>query len=279
MSNYIHIMNKAYICPCHHSPAVWQNIVQIMAWVISQCHFSNIIAYICQLHRYAFVWSLSLPDVTPKLGMSRWIFMDTFYVFTRPLKQDGEAVRVFFKTAWRYELYFQHHVPYIQFYVNKWHSSQGPMSRYILPSINTFVPYIHITIYPSNSFRLYSLSQNDLTADMFTRPAISAVFKLKLHTSLWRHHIKTPVNSPYKGQWRGALMFSFVCTWINGKQSWGWWFEAPSCSLWRHCSVQTLSEVFIQMPSHKIDYIQIRCRYGKDKFTVVYPLTSNPCVI
>ena len=25
-----------------------------------------------------------------------------------------------------------------------------------------------------------------------------------------------PVNSPPKGQWRGALMFSFVCAWING---------------------------------------------------------------
>ena len=24
-----------------------------------------------------------------------------------------------------------------------------------------------------------------------------------------------PVNSPHKGQWRGALMFSLVCTWIN----------------------------------------------------------------
>ena len=25
-----------------------------------------------------------------------------------------------------------------------------------------------------------------------------------------------PVNSPHKGQWRGALMFSFICVWING---------------------------------------------------------------
>ena len=25
-----------------------------------------------------------------------------------------------------------------------------------------------------------------------------------------------PVNSPYKGQWRGALMFSLICAWING---------------------------------------------------------------
>ena len=37
---------------------------------------------------------------------------------------------------------------------------------------------------------------------------------------------------PHKGQWRGALMFSFICAWINVwvnncKQSRGWWFETP----------------------------------------------------
>ena len=26
----------------------------------------------------------------------------------------------------------------------------------------------------------------------------------------------SPVNSPHKGQWRGALMFSLICVWING---------------------------------------------------------------
>ena len=26
----------------------------------------------------------------------------------------------------------------------------------------------------------------------------------------------SPVNSPYKGQWRGALIFSLICVWING---------------------------------------------------------------
>ena len=25
-----------------------------------------------------------------------------------------------------------------------------------------------------------------------------------------------PVNSPHKGQWRGALMFSLICVWIDG---------------------------------------------------------------
>ena len=46
----------------------------------------------------------------------------------------------------------------------------------------------------------------------------------------WRHQMETfsallaicagnspvVVNSPHKGQWRGALMFSLICVWING---------------------------------------------------------------
>ena len=27
---------------------------------------------------------------------------------------------------------------------------------------------------------------------------------------------RSSVNFPHKGQWRGALMFSLICTWING---------------------------------------------------------------
>ena len=42
----------------------------------------------------------------------------------------------------------------------------------------------------------------------------------------WKHFLRnwpfvrgihrSPVNSHHKGQWRGALMFSLICTWING---------------------------------------------------------------
>ena len=46
---------------------------------------------------------------------------------------------------------------------------------------------------------------------------------------------RSPVNSPHKGQWRGALMFSLICAWIRlSKQSCSWWFETPSRPLWRH---------------------------------------------
>ena len=49
---------------------------------------------------------------------------------------------------------------------------------------------------------------------------------------------RSPVNSPRKGQWRGALMFSL--TWAlnkrSSKQLWDWWFETPSRSLCHHCN-------------------------------------------
>ena len=31
---------------------------------------------------------------------------------------------------------------------------------------------------------------------------------------VWEIHL-SPVNSPYKGQWRGARMFSLICVWTN----------------------------------------------------------------
>ena len=61
-------------------------------------------------------------------------------------------------------------------------------------------------------------------------------------TKWWRHQMETYsallVNSPHRGQWRGALMFSLICA-LNKRlsnQSWGWWYQTPSCSLWRHCN-------------------------------------------
>ena len=37
--------------------------------------------------------------------------------------------------------------------------------------------------------------------------------------SWWRHQMETfsaLLDSPYKGQWRGALMFPLICAWTNG---------------------------------------------------------------
>ena len=47
---------------------------------------------------------------------------------------------------------------------------------------------------------------------------------------------RPPMNSPHKGQWRGALTFSLI--WINGwsKQWRRRWFETPSRPFWRYCN-------------------------------------------
>ena len=44
------------------------------------------------------------------------------------------------------------------------------------------------------------------------------IIKWKLFPRYWpfvRGIHQSPLNSPPKGQWRGALMFSLICTWIN----------------------------------------------------------------
>ena len=45
------------------------------------------------------------------------------------------------------------------------------------------------------------------------------VIKWKYFPRYWpfvREIHRSPVNSPHKGQWRGALMFSLTCAWIHG---------------------------------------------------------------
>ena len=52
---------------------------------------------------------------------------------------------------------------------------------------------------------------------------------------------KSPVTRKFPSQrpmTRSFEVFFDLC--LNkrlSKQSWGWWFETPSCSLWRHCNV------------------------------------------
>ena len=50
-------------------------------------------------------------------------------------------------------------------------------------------------------------------------PYHADVIKWKNFPRYWpfvRRIHRSPVNSPHKGQWRGALMFSLICVWING---------------------------------------------------------------
>ena len=60
---------------------------------------------------------------------------------------------------------------------------------------------------------------------------------------------RSPVNSPHKGQWRGALMFYFICVWIN---SWVNNREAGDLRPYRaHYDVTVMSQVNMVVPYGK----------------------------
>ena len=48
------------------------------------------------------------------------------------------------------------------------------------------------------------------------------------------------------------------------KQSWGWWFETPSSSLWRHCNAARISD-YIRYKLN--DIVTIHCQTSKFKFS------------
>ena len=85
---------------------------------------------------------------------------------------------------------------------------------------------------------------NEIIIPSRWRPFHDDVIKWKHFPRYWpfvRGIHRSPVNSPHKGQWRGALMFSLICTRINGwvNQWWGWRFETQSFPLWRHRNAVT----------------------------------------
>ena len=79
-----------------------------------------------------------------------------------------------------------------------------------------------------------SMISSHLFAPMLHVPGHIAAFQV---WSWWRHQMETfsallalcagnslvPVNSPYRGQWRGALMFSLICArindWVNNREA------------------------------------------------------------
>ena len=62
---------------------------------------------------------------------------------------------------------------------------------------------------------------------------------------------QSPVNSPHKGQWRGALMFSLICAWING-----WVNNREAGDLRRH---RTHYDVIVVLMPKRVDQ-----QYGKN---------------
>ena len=80
---------------------------------------------------------------------------------------------------------------------------------------------------------------------------------------------RSQVNSPHKGQWRGALMFPLICAWING------WVNNRRAGdlrrhrpLWRHYNEPQLKQVWMS-----------NCIAHKQwVLSVIYPCTKTRLV-
>ena len=85
-------------------------------------------------------------------------------------------------------------------------------------------------------------------------PRCNIVTRLNRVLSWWRHEMETysessalcAVNSPATGEFpvqrpvtrSGDIFFDPLLNKRLSKQPWGWWYETPSRSLWRHCNVR-----------------------------------------
>ena len=74
------------------------------------------------------------------------------------------------------------------------------------------------------------------------------VIKWKYFPRYWpfvRGIHRSPVNSPQRPVTRSFdVFFDLRLHKRLSKQSWGWWFETPSWSLWRHCNVRNRLFIF-----------------------------------
>ena len=90
--------------------------------------------------------------------------------------------------------------------------------------------------------------------------------------SWWRHQMETfsallaicagnspvPVNSPHKGQWRRAVMFSLICIWINV-----WVNNREAGDLRRYRAHYYVSVMFIALWCRWVSWVSIICQPGK----------------
>ena len=78
---------------------------------------------------------------------------------------------------------------------------------------------------------------------------------------------RSPVNFPHKGHWRGALMFSLICTWING-----WVNNRKAGDLRHHRTHYDVTIMLYQIPG-QIFKIFPTTEYSNNIFRLKYSMS------
>ena len=90
---------------------------------------------------------------------------------------------------------------------------------------------------------------------------------------------RSPVNSPHKGQWRGALinLFDLRLNERLNKQWWGCWFDTPSCPFWRHCNEIFTHKADNRGPVTNVDELWWgHCNYIH---SFIWNVITHPCLV
>ena len=114
---------------------------------------------------------------------------------------------------------------------NKVSDREIKQSMYVLlkKRKETSIKRIRVFYNISLSLYMHNLLANPVMSNVKIRTyPTSCAASVLIHDDVikWKHFprywpfvrgiYRSPVNSAHKGQWRGALMFSLICIWING---------------------------------------------------------------
>ena len=109
--------------------------------------------------------------------------------------------------------------------------------------IQKYWKLIHVPLRTSPSEEWINDRADDERIHVWLQQTHFLITALRLLSPWWRRQMKhfprywpsvqgihrSPMNSPHTGQWRGALIFSLICAWING-----WINNREACDLRRH---------------------------------------------
>ena len=113
---------------------------------------------------------------------------------------------------------------------------------------------------------------------------ISLPFNLDFLSHHTSEYLFVKFTSPVAGEFPSQrpvtqsfdVFFDLCMTKRLSKQSWGWWFETRSRSLWRHCSALTMwnSIVYPKKYAHGFCFAVLCCGYTLTDFPISIRLTS-----
>ena len=165
-------------------------------------------------------------------------------------------------------------------------NSNGPYNDFILGTSNS--PNHRASLRIEMTMDELKIWNAQMTENQVWELYLSHIWDFHDDVIKWKHF---PRYWPFE-EWPVTRSFDiFFDLRLNkrlSKQSWGWWFETPSCSLWRHCNEQNLllpwqkriaSEITPKEMS-KIDWYETTKKHLLLRLLAIYKKSrSNPSAL